>query len=875
LEKKRMEHYEKMSKEEVVKLITSTDSKVNYSLEILEKDIQLGFQLNQDGTINLWNYTAWLQDKRYLTVRQNRSTEIKSKITNNNINIDLTCVSVKEMCGFLRDRNTLGVIFNYDGNISEIWRENKTSLASENDEKKINVFKFIAFLANVRNRKEDTSKRSYEQRKEAELERQLQQSLSARDIGELPEVVNPARKEVCKYDFKLFCEYYFQNTFQLEWSNDHLRIISKIENSVLNGGLFALALPRGSGKTSLCEISAIWCMVYGHIEFVALIGATESAAQEMLSSVKTEIETNEILAEDFPEVCYPIEKLGGISNRCAGQLYKGVRTRITWTSDELVLPTIEGSAASGVVVRVAGLTGRVRGMKFKRPDGKTVRPKLVIVDDPQTNESANSIEQCRKRVRVLAGDILGLAGPGQKISGLMPCTVIRPGDMADQILDRSTHPEWNGERTKLIYAFPENIPLWEEYAEIRANCLREHGDIHLATEFYKENQAEMDKGAVPAWPARYNKDEISAIQNAMNLKIQDEVAFMAEYQNEPLADKSDEDILMSVDEICQQLNGLKKTIVPLECTKVTMFVDVQKTLLYYCVCAWSDEFTGAVIDYGAWPDQKRTRFTLHDASPTIQDVIKGGFEGQLYKAFESLINEKMQTAYLREDGAEMHIERAMIDANWGLSTDTVYQFCRQSEYSGIVLPAHGRYIGASSRSMTEYKKKKGERLGFNWFMPAVAGKRAIRHVVFDTNFWKSFIHTRLGVLKGDKGSLTLWGRSPLAHQCFAEHLTAEYRVKTVGLGREVDEWKLRPDKSDNHWLDCLAGCAVGASMQGSTLSEFFHITRKDKIKLSEKNKNFYNNTKNDVSQVNENISEEEKNQERKPLKLSDLQKRRR
>lgn len=870
-----MEHYEKMSKEEVVKLITSADSKVNYSLEILEKDIQLGFQLNLDGTINLWNYTAWLQDKRYLTVRQNRSTEVKSKITNNNINIDLTCVSVKEMCGFLRDRNTLGVIFNYDGNISEIWRENKTRLASENDEKKINVFKFIAFLANVGNRKEDTSKRSYEQRKEAELERQLQQSLSARDIGELPEVVNPARKEVCKYDFKLFCEYYFQNTFQLEWSNDHLRIISKIENSVLNGGLFALALPRGSGKTSLCEISAIWCMVYGHIEFVALIGATESAAQEMLSSVKTEIETNEILAEDFPEVCYPIEKLGGISNRCAGQLYKGVRTRITWTSDELVLPTIEGSAASGVVVRVAGLTGRVRGMKFKRPDGKTVRPKLVIVDDPQTNESANSIEQCRKRVRVLAGDILGLAGPGQKISGLMPCTVIRPGDMADQILDRSTHPEWNGERTKLIYAFPENIPLWEEYAEIRANCLREHGDIHLATEFYKEHQSEMDKGAVPAWPARYNKDEISAIQNAMNLKIQDEVAFMAEYQNEPLADKSDEDILMSVDEICQQLNGLKKTIVPLECTKVTMFVDVQKTLLYYCVCAWSDEFTGAVIDYGAWPDQKRNRFTLHDASPTIQDVIKGGFEGQLYKAFESLINEKMQTAYLREDGAEMHIERAMIDANWGLSTDTVYQFCRQSEYSGIVLPAHGRYIGASSRSMTEYKKKKGERLGFNWFMPAVAGKRAIRHVVFDTNFWKSFIHTRLGVLKGDKGSLTLWGRSPLAHQCFAEHLTAEYRVKTVGLGREVDEWKLRPDKSDNHWLDCLAGCAVGASMQGSTLSEFFHITRKDKIKLSEKNKNVYNNTKNDVSQVNENISEEEKKLERKPLKLSDLQKRRR
>ncbi|MDD4003860.1 MAG: hypothetical protein PHW69_01485, partial [Elusimicrobiaceae bacterium] len=83
-------------------------------------------------------------------------------------------------------------------------------------------------------------------------------------------------------------------------------------------------------------------------------------------------------------------------------------------------------------------------MKYKRPDGRSVRPSLVIIDDPQTNESAGSLEQTRKRVRVLAGDILGLAGPGEKISGIMPCTIIRPGDMADTILNKQTHPDWNG-----------------------------------------------------------------------------------------------------------------------------------------------------------------------------------------------------------------------------------------------------------------------------------------------------------------------------------------------------------------------------------------------------------------------------------------------
>jgi len=52
---------------------------------------------------------------------------------------------------------------------------------------------------------------------------------------------------------------------------------------------------------------------------------------------------------------------------------------------------------------------------------------------------------------------------------------------------------------------------------------------------------------------------------------------------------------------------------------------------------------------------------------------------------------------------------------------------------------------------------------------------------------------------------------------FAEHLTSEYRVKTEGRGRTVDEWKARPERGDNHWFDCLVGCAVAASMQGAAL----------------------------------------------------------
>lgn len=67
---------------------------------------------------------------------------------------------------------------------------------------------------------------------------------------------------------------------------------------------------------------------------------------------------------------------------------------------------------------------------------------------------------------------------------------------------------------------------------------------------------------------------------------------------------------------------------------------------------------------------------------------------------------------------------------------------------------------------------------------------------------------------GEAGALALPGDRPSAHRLLADHLTAEYRVRTTGRGREVDEWRVRPHRPDNHWLDCLVGCAVAAAMLG-------------------------------------------------------------
>ncbi|MEL6397365.1 MAG: terminase gpA endonuclease subunit [Planctomycetota bacterium] len=714
-------------------------------------------------------------------------------------------------------------------------------VAADGDTGRVDLFRYVAWLAATRHepKPDPTEAEDYEAYRDRKAREARAISLSGRDIGELPEVADAARKARARGDFRFFCEAYFPQTFHLRWSADHLKVISKIEQAVLKGGLFAMAMPRGSGKTSICEIACLWAMLFGHRGFVALIGSDEEHAADMLDSIKAELENSDLLAADFPEVCHPIRSLEGITQRAAGQLYRGRQTHIGWTAKEIVLPTIEGSAASGAIIRVAGITGRIRGMKFKRADGQSVRPSLVLIDDPQTDESARSPSQCANRERVLAGAVLGLAGPGEKIAGLMTVTVVRPDDLADRLLDRDKHPQWQGERTKMVYAFPDDEALWAKYAEIRADGLRNDRGLKAATAFYKRYRKAMDLGAEIAWPERYNHDEASAIQHAMNLRLQNEAAFFAEYQNEPLPEIEADDDLLTVDQIASKLSGIARGQVPLGCSHLTMFVDVQGKALFWMVAAWEDDFTGYVIDYGTEPDQgpgqQSAYFTLRNIRKTLGTAApRAGVEGAIYAGLERLFDRTLGREWKRDDGAAVRVDRCLIDANWGTSTDVVYQFCRQSPFASVLLPSHGRYVGASSIPFSEYKRKRGDRVGLNWRVPVVTGRRAVRHVVFDTNFWKSFVHARLAVPMGDPGSLALCGHKPETHRLLAEHLTAEFRVKTEGRGRTVDEWKLRLSGLDNHWLDCLVGSAVAASMQGAVLfGTDVKPVVKPRVKLSE------------------------------------------
>lgn len=666
----------------------------------------------------------------------------------------------------------------------------------------------------------------YEHRKERARRDQAEQSREARKLPPIPPPVDPVRREACRLDLALYAKTYFAEIFTLPFSKDQLRTIAVIQSCVLDGGLYAEVMPRGSGKTLLLEIAVMWATSYGHRRYAVFIGSKADNVGRSREAIKSHIETNPLLLEDFPEICIPVRALEGIVNRARGQLtHDGKQTSIRWSRD-LILPTIEGSVSSGSIIHVAGITAAIRGIHHVTANGEYLRPDLALVDDPQTPESAGSPLQCARRRNAIFRDVKGLSGKGKKMACVVAATVIQKGDVADELLDNKAHPDWRGERMKMVYAFPANEKLWEEYAVRWADSFRVHGDMRDATAFYVEHRAEMDEGCIVAWPEYWEPGEVSGIQHAMNKKISDPPGFLAEYQNEPESESADNEVaILSPDQIAAKLNGIPRGEVPPDATKLTGFIDLQNNLLYWLVAAWSDGFTGYVVDYGTFPRQNTQMFAARTAGQTMarwakQNGVDGGIEAMWYAALDALTRELLGRDWPRQGGGTRRIDRCFIDSSYGNSTETVYRLCRQSVHSANLRPSHGYGVKPGGKPMCIWPENLAAQRSVEW-VERQSAKKGSQYILYNTNYWKTFIHDRLAVSMGGRGCLSLFGRDPHAHQMFAQHLTSESRARLTDAtsGRVSDKWTIRPGVTENHWLDGLVGAAAAANTVGVALFE--------------------------------------------------------
>ncbi len=664
------------------------------------------------------------------------------------------------------------------------------------------------------------------------------------EIGEIPDVVNPERREACRLDLHAFLVKYFPETTGLApFSDDHIRVIKRLEQSALKGGRFYNLVYRGFAKTTVSVNTAIWALAYGHRRFVLLVAATRSDAADLLDAIKAELETNEALAEDFPEICHAIAALEGKAQRCGSQTQNGELTRIEWKKDKVVFPTIldangKATACSGATIVCRGITGAIRG-RGKRTGGKQLRPDWVIVDDPQTDASAASPGQVTKRLNVMVKTILKLAGHNSTIAVIVNGTIIQPDDFMDRLRDAGQYPGWQGETVKMVRQWADaHETLWlGDYARIRrsfdpsdpADQERAHAQ---ANEFYLANFKAMNAGCVVSWDHCYDHElEHSAIQHAYNFLIDDgEDVFSAECQSEPVKINLGSEQLTLTD-IIHKLSGYGQGEVPTNVAKLTAFVDVQDESLWWIVIAWTADFTGYVIDYGIWPKQqrlegaskKRIRFKLSECYPQQRDPAV-----RIRAGLKDLCDELLNRDWLDPDGRGHRIATLFVDQQDGEFSEPIREWARHSPWASIVRPYQGVGVGPADDPMPLRAKKDDEvRRGLNWIEKKDKKITGGTITQVDKNFWSTFCANRWRCAsprpKGDSslrlrepGALYLWGVDPHQHMTFAQHQLAEWgdTLKHEKSGRSVEVWKEKPGKPDNEWWDGVVGCAIGADYAG-------------------------------------------------------------
>jgi hypothetical protein len=635
-----------------------------------------------------------------------------------------------------------------------------------------------------------------------------QRRAEARDVPIDKSRQSMIRRNRCKNDPERFCQVYFKDIFYNPFTDDQRAIIEAIQQRIRFGGYRAIAAERGGGKSSITKIIAgIWAVVYGYLDWIMLINANAAAAEDTLKDIKDFYTFNDLLRDDFPEVCDPIRALDGASQRASFQTSGGQRTRLKWGASEIVMPRVKGSGCSGAIITAIGIDGAIRG-KVKGAK----RPRLVIMDDIETGETAASYTQTSRRRDTIGKDITGLAGPGRQMAIVMLCTVINRKCLAWEFTDSKQQPAWNGIRQRWIKHWPKNPELWDQYIDKR-KAGQQAGDpfAREAVAFYLSNRPAMDEGVSVSNVHRFDKKtlpdgsalEISSIQAAYNI-ISDKGLdyFSCEYQNEPPEDQNLGGSGITELAIKNKAIGLEKGLVPRWAEYLTAGIDIGGRAMHWVVVAWRAGMIGHIVDYGV--NEVHSPLT----GRLTAEENKQALEAAINTALLEFRDAEQQAGYPVEmSDKSKPLDLVLVDSGW--QEDPVFDFCR------ITNKKYRPCKGFGTSHKLAYRSPKGQGkdriVGFNWCGYWQDKARLLLYHV-NSDFWKLAVQNAFLIDPGKPGSLTLWGQSS-SHTHFSQHLTAESWQREFTVGKGVKEY-FKVERTQNHWLDAAHYAAAAAAVLG-------------------------------------------------------------
>jgi hypothetical protein len=639
---------------------------------------------------------------------------------------------------------------------------------------------------------------------------QNERTALSQEIGPLPEIRDPRRRESCRRDLKKFALTYMKAACYRGLSPYQIEMCDAFQSVILNGGKRCRAVRRGGLKSTLARVATAWAVLYGHRKFPVLVGATDDKSNEHRDNLFKTLESSRELRDDFPEL---IPLLFKRKNPKKTLRLNGEVLTVSHKDDRgsIIFPSIAGTDCSEARVAPYSLMSTdVSGLSFVDDTGKVIRPDLLIFDDVQTPQSAKSPLQTDSRENKIDTTFMGLAGLGETIAAIMVCTVREVDDLTMRYCDRERHADWDGSKYPVLIHEPTNKARWKEYEDLLRDGDKPEDGFAMATAFYRDNRADLDEGGAVSWEEDKPEEFISALQWCMTIRSLQPDFFRCELQQEGAPPASGLTQLNGV-AITRRLSGIPRGIVPAKSQYLTAFVDSSDHVLWWMVVAWQKDFTGWIVDYGTWPDQGRREFYKSELPHTIESKLPGRSWEEAFVHAHNHLDAMLLQDWRDEIGVPRQMDLILKDWSDGGQKRLIESQVSLSANKNRIRPSKGFGPKPGKKPVHYYgDPNKDRNTGSHW---VERRSQSPVCVDFDANQFKSIGARRLETIPGAPSAVLLPGSHEHEHQMLAEHFTAEQSKTIVYDGSAGVTWEALPGR-DNDWLDAYVGNCVAASMLG-------------------------------------------------------------
>lgn len=317
------------------------------------------------------------------------------------------------------------------------------------------------------------------------------------------------RKELAAFDISYFGRAYLPHYFVRKSPQFHGELDSIWSQGVLKGknplkeaqavdrekgSRQATAAPRGHAKsTNFTFKDSLHAALYAYKHYILILSDSSDQAEGFLEDIKTELEDNPHILEDF------------------GSL-KGDKA---WRSGVILTKT-------DIKVEAIGSGKKVRGRRHRN-----WRPDLIVLDDIENDENVNTPEQRRK---LKSWFDKAVSKAGDTYTDIMYIgTILHYDSLLSNVLK---NPRYKTKKYRAVISEAVNTRLWEQWEAIYTNLFNPAHEED-ARAFYEAHKAEMLLGAEVLW-----EDKLS-YYDLMEIKVSEGTAsFNSELQNDPIDPES-------------------------------------------------------------------------------------------------------------------------------------------------------------------------------------------------------------------------------------------------------------------------------------------------------------------------------------------------